>query len=51
MVCEKAVGGALAHFFFFLYSSFISVSWNGNIIAGITAAIMDHEVTWHGKNM
>ena len=35
---------------FFLYSSFISVGWNGDIMAGATAAIMDHEVSWDRKN-
>lgn len=34
---------------FFLYSSFISVSWNGDITAGATAAIMDHKGAWDGK--
>lgn len=36
---------------FFLYSSFISVSQNGDMIAGAKAAIMDHEVIWKERHM
>lgn len=36
---------------FSLYSSFISVSHNGDLIAGAGAAIMDQEVTWKERHM
>lgn len=48
MSCEKAVEDGLG-LILFIYSTFISVSWNGDTMAGARATISDHEVTWGGK--
>lgn len=32
-----------------IYSSFILVCWNEDVMAGARAAVFDHKVTWHRK--
>lgn len=48
MSCEKTVEDGLG-LFLFINSAFISVSWNGDTMAGARATISDHEVTWDRK--